>query len=104
MIGDFMFSNIAMDPDTVYVSLSWGANRKRMARLIVPGPVAAVLVAGGFPTPDQSEMSIASSLSYAIYIGLLADVPVCLTGEASVWDAAWGNLCAQGQIYSLRRS
>jgi hypothetical protein len=35
---------------------------------------------------------VESALAYAVYIALVARVPVAVTGDASVWDPRWGEL------------
>ena len=90
MIGDFRHT-ARPDGRAIYVAMHWGPEKRRLARITLPSKVQTRLEALDYPAIDE-EMGIEAALSYAVFVAMRVGLPVVLTGDISVWDAAWGRL------------
>jgi hypothetical protein len=90
VIGNFYFAELPGEA-AVNVSMAWH-NGRRTGRLILSPALAAALADSNYPALDGEPLGLESALSYAVFIGLQAEIPVLLVGDSSVWNREWGEL------------
>ena len=95
MIGSFSFAE-DVGPDCVGVAMSFGSRAQRLGTLIVPSDTLAVMRAANYPT-TEGPLPLETALAYALTIAMKADRRLVLTGDASVWQAKWGQLTSVQQ-------
>jgi len=91
MIGNFLF--VARPrPDDIAV---WLERRQgdgaASARLVLPASLAATMTAQAYPPPPP-VMSIASALSYAVFLAICSGAALTISGDIGCWRAEWGSL------------
>jgi hypothetical protein len=77
-------------PGSVIVEMSW-RDGDRIGALLVPEDIKTQMKDRDYPGMD-GDLRVESALAYAVYISLVARLPVAVTGDASVWDPRWGEL------------
>ena len=87
MIASFAYRSPS--EQAVTVSLLW-KGQQRFASVVFPNEIQAELDLQDLP--GGGLMSLASAMSFAVFVALSSDRPVNITGDSSVWDPPWGSL------------
>ena len=87
MIASFAYRSPSKH--AVTVSLLW-KGEQRFASVAFPHEIQAELDLQNLP--GGGLMTLASALSFAVFVALSSDRPVNITGDSSVWDPKWGSL------------
>jgi hypothetical protein len=90
MIGDFRRSDRA-DQKTIFVLMFWSGERQRCGRVVVPSRLRTRLQALNYPALDE-ELRLDAAVAYASFIAMRLGMSLCLKGDISVWNPAWGKL------------
>jgi hypothetical protein len=88
-VGCFQFLPDA-PPDAVSVELAW-VEGERTARVHAPSQIRQQMDEEHITLPF-GPMRIEVAISLALFVALSAGLPMILTGDAQVWQAAWGPL------------
>ena len=97
MLNRFRYVPVDLHPDKVTLHLYRTINGSPRANVTGPRGPAAV---GGLHTDAEISSSRPLSEAFAIAIRMAnrADISIVVTGDATLWDGAWGDLDAEPAV------
>jgi hypothetical protein len=90
MIGHFAFNDEGL-PDHIIVAMVWTPSGESGCVIAPPEVVEKLRDLDIGVRGEDEVMSLSFALSYGVMLATLAEAPLCLAGDRSVWPEEWGS-------------
>ena len=80
-----------VDPSLITIMMVWDSAGEATGYLMLPTSIRYLVEERNYP-PASEPMPIESAMAYGLFLSLKSSVPMCLAGDATVWNESWGRL------------